>query len=182
MRTYGQPLAIEEHPDTLSGSSNVIGPPGHQSHRVFVQDAHLKLGQIWSEGDASEFLSIEGFDISISCSAHVIIPSLWKTWVYCKDIYSFFIAVTRGHVWFIFLPTCLKIFLDSLQAVSTVNFVLKMLHSLAPYPLRPPNEQVKMSVCKRNTRKVTIFWEQLNAKISHEAMAGLTLHFLIISC
>lgn len=38
------------------------------------------------------------------------------------------------------LRTCLKHSLDSLHAVSTVNLVLKMLHSLAPYPLRPPSE------------------------------------------
>ena len=33
---------------------------------------------------------------------------------------------------------CLKCFPYSLQLVSTVNLVLKMLHSFAPYPLRPP--------------------------------------------
>lgn len=76
--TYWQPLAIEEHSDTFSGSSDVIGPPGHQSHCVSVQDAHLKLGQIWSEGDASVFLSIKGFDVSLPRSAHVLIPSLQK--------------------------------------------------------------------------------------------------------
>jgi len=34
--------------------------------------------------------------------------------------------------------TCLKDFLDDLHEVSTVNFLLKMLHSLAPYPFLPP--------------------------------------------
>lgn len=41
-----------------------------------------------------------------------------------------------------FLHTCLKHFFDCLQAVSTVNFVLKMLQSLAPYPFRPPEEHL----------------------------------------
>ncbi len=78
MATYRQPLAIEEHTDTLGGSCNVVGPPGHQSHCVFVQDAHFKLGQIWPEGDASVFLAIKGSDVSIPCPAHVVIPSLWE--------------------------------------------------------------------------------------------------------
>lgn len=34
--------------------------------------------------------------------------------------------------------TCLKQRFDSRHAVSTVNLMLKMLHSFAPYPLRPP--------------------------------------------
>lgn len=84
MVTYWQLLAVEEHTDTLGGSSNVVGSPGHQSHCVFVQDAHLKLGQIRPEGDASELLAIKGFDASIPCPAHVVIPSLWKTWTYGK--------------------------------------------------------------------------------------------------
>lgn len=76
MITYWQSLAVEEHTDTLGGSGNVVGSPGHQSHRVFVQDAHFELWQIWSEGDASVFLSIEVSDVSISSPAHVVIPSL----------------------------------------------------------------------------------------------------------
>lgn len=48
---------------------------------------------------------------------------------------------TKEKMWYCAPPTCLKVFLDSLQEVSTVNFVLKMLQSLAPYPLRPPKEQ-----------------------------------------
>lgn len=74
--TYWQLFAIEEHTETLTSSSNVIGPLGHQSYRVFVQDAHFKLGQIGPEGDASVFISIKGFDASIPCPAHVVIPSL----------------------------------------------------------------------------------------------------------
>lgn len=76
MLTYWQLLAVKEHADTLAGSGNVVGPPGHQSHCVFVQDAHFKLGQIWLEGDASEFLSVKRFDVSVPSSAHVVIPSL----------------------------------------------------------------------------------------------------------
>lgn len=78
MVTYWQPLAIEEHTEALGGASNVVSPPGHKSHCVFVQNAHFKLSQIWPEGDASVFLSIKGLDASIPCSAHVVIPSLWK--------------------------------------------------------------------------------------------------------
>lgn len=91
MVTYWQFLAIEEHTDTLTGSSNVVGPPGHESHRVFVQDAHFKLGQIWLEGDASVLLSTKGFDARIPCPAHVVIPSLWKTWTYCEMIFYSFV-------------------------------------------------------------------------------------------
>lgn len=149
MVTYWQFLAIEEHTDTLRRSSNVIGPPGHESHCVFVQDAHFKLGQIWPERDASVFLSIKGFDVSIPCPAHVIIPSLWKTWTNWNDIFTF--LGKKKLMRFTCLLTCLKIFFDSLQAVSTVNFVLKMLQSLAPYPLRPPKKHVLVWRCR--TRK-----------------------------
>ncbi len=37
--------------------------------------------------------------------------------------------------------TCLKHFLYSLQLVSTVNSLLNILHSFAPYPFRPPQNQ-----------------------------------------
>lgn len=79
MVTYWQPLSIEEYTDALRGSGNVVRPPGHQSHRVFIQDAHFKLGQIGPEGDASELLSIKGFDASVPCLAHVVVPSLRET-------------------------------------------------------------------------------------------------------
>lgn len=59
MLTYWQLCTIEEHADTLAGASDIIGPPRHQSHYVFVQDAHFKLGQIWAESDASEFLAVK---------------------------------------------------------------------------------------------------------------------------
>lgn len=77
--TYWQPLSIEKYTDALRGSGNVVGPPGHQSHSVFIQDAHFKLGQIRPEGDASELLSIKRFDASVPCLAHVVVPSLRKT-------------------------------------------------------------------------------------------------------
>lgn len=76
MMTYWQPLAVEEHTDTFGRPSDVIGPPGHQRHCIFVQGAHFKLGQIWPEGDASVFLSVKRSDVSIPCPAHVVIPSL----------------------------------------------------------------------------------------------------------
>lgn len=74
--TYWQPLAIEENTNAFGGPSYIIGPSSHQSHRVFIQDAHFKLGQIWSEGDASVFLSIKRPDASIPCSSHIVIPGL----------------------------------------------------------------------------------------------------------
>lgn len=54
-------------------------------------------------------------------------------------------------MWLTFLScfTCLKVFFESLQAVSTVNFVLKMLQSFAPYPLRPPkvlNVKIRLTI------------------------------------
>lgn len=49
--------------------------------------------------------------------------------------------MAKEQIWFSLHFTCLKVFFETLQAVSTVNFVLKMLQSLAPYPLRPPEEQ-----------------------------------------
>lgn len=76
--TYWQFFSIEVHSDPLGGSSNVVSPSGHQSHGVSVQDAHFKLGQIWPEGNTSVFLPVKRFDASIPCSAHVVIPSLWK--------------------------------------------------------------------------------------------------------
>lgn len=76
MVTYWQLLAVEVHTDTFGGSSNVICPPGHQSHRVFVQDGHFKLDEVRLEGDAGVFLSVKGFDVTITCPAHVVIPSL----------------------------------------------------------------------------------------------------------
>lgn len=58
-----------------------------------------------------------------------------------------FNTITLEQIWTRPPLTCLKVFLDSLQAVSTVNFVLKMLQSFAPYPLRPPEEQVWVKSC-----------------------------------
>lgn len=74
--TYRQPLAVEEHFDSLGGASDVVRSPGQQSHRVFVQDGHLKLGQVRPEGDAGVLLSIERFDAGVSRSAHVVVPGL----------------------------------------------------------------------------------------------------------
>lgn len=59
MLTYWKPCTIEEHTNTLAGASDVICPPSHQSHYIFVQGAHFKLEQIWAEGNASEFLLVK---------------------------------------------------------------------------------------------------------------------------
>jgi len=81
MVTYWQPFAIEEHADALGASSDVVRPPGHQSHCVFVQGGHFKLGEVRHEGDASVFLSIKRFDAGIPRPAHVVVPSLtWRYW------------------------------------------------------------------------------------------------------
>lgn len=144
VESYWQPLAIEEHTDTLRGSSNVVGPPGHQSHRVFIQDGHFKLGKIWSEGDTSVLLSIKGPDCRLACPSHIVIPCLCKTSTVNLDFFPTLINMrTKPQILLRFHLTCLKVFFESLQAVSTVNLVLKMLQSLAPYPLRPPEVSVR---------------------------------------
>lgn len=50
--------------------------------------------------------------------------------------------IIEEQMWLSLLLTCLNVFFESLQAVSTLNFVLNMLQSLAPYPLRPPVQRV----------------------------------------
>lgn len=51
--------------------------------------------------------------------------------------------------------TCLKLCLYSLQAVSTVNLVLKILQSLAPYPFLPPAAKHTVSIADRQLAKFT---------------------------
>lgn len=50
--------------------------------------------------------------------------------------------------------TCLKLCLYSLQAVSTVNLVLKMLQSLAPYPFLPPAAKQTLSALQTATNNI----------------------------
>lgn len=74
--TYWELLSIEIHSKAFCGSSYIVGPPGHQSHSVFIQDGHFELGQIRPEGDAGVFLPIKRFDVSFPCLAHVVKPRL----------------------------------------------------------------------------------------------------------
>ena len=62
--------------------------------------------------------------------------------------------------------TCLKHLRYSLQEVSTTNFVLKMLHSFAPYPFRPPGNKESIPIIRILYDSEKIFLASLGAQYS----------------
>lgn len=81
MLTYGQPLPIQENFDILCGSSNIIGPSGHQSHDVLVESRHFEFGQIRLESDTRVIFSIKMLQLHLTGLPHVVCPGLRRVFM-----------------------------------------------------------------------------------------------------